>query len=345
MISAELVAKRRIEVRERPMPADPASGEVLVQLRAVGICGSDLHWFQDGGVGHVTAVYPMVLGHEPVGDIVAVGPDVTSHRIGDRVAIEPSITCGRCEYCRSGFPNNCTNCVFMGGPHSPGFYRQFATVRESNADLVPREIDCLTATLIEPTAVIVHVLELTRIRLGDTVLVLGAGPIGLLTAHMARLAGATRILLADRVPHRLELGRSIQCADCYIDTRREKVIDAVMDLTQSRGADIVFDAAAHPDTMHAAIHAARPGGQFVLIGIPAEKSPPLDIHAAMFRELRIQTIKRSNHKGHEAIELIRAGKIPTRLITHRMGLDQTHEAFELVSDYRDGVGKLVIEMP
>lgn len=344
MRTVELVAQRTLDVFERPQPPDPSPGEVLVRLRAVGICGSDLHWYEDGGIGHSPAIYPMILGHEPVGDVVAVGRDVTTHRVGDRVAIEPSIVCGHCEFCRSGRPNNCVSCVFMGGPTSPGFFRDYAAVPARNAEHFPEEFDYLTATLIEPTAVLVHVFELLEIRPGDTVAVLGAGPIGLLTAVMAKLRGASHVFIADKVAHRLRIARQIDTTLTVVNTSEESIVDVVMDETNGRGVDLTIDAAGASKTINAGIAITRSSGQFILIGIPTEPNLVIDIHGAMGKELRLQTIKRSNHKGHEAIELIRAGKIPDVLITHRMPLEQTGEAFELLSAYRDGVGKIVVEL-
>ncbi len=343
MRTVELAAARRMELCDRPMPNDPGPGEVLVRLRAVGLCGSDLHWYQDGRVGHNPAIFPMVLGHEPVGEVVHVGKDVTTHRVGDRVAIEPTIVCGQCEFCRSGRPNNCIRGVFMGGPHHPGFFRDYAVVPARNAERFPSEFTFLQATLIEPVAVVVHVMELATLRHGDSVLVLGAGPIGVLTALVAKTSGAGHVFIADRVPHRLRIARQMGIDTC-LDTRSDNVLDAVMQATGGRGADVVFDAAGHPETIQMGLSAARHSGQFVLIGIPSDLVLNVDLHTAMNKELTIQTVKRSNHKGHEAMELIAEGRIPDLLITHVLPIEQTPEAFELVSNYRDGVGKLIIDM-
>jgi L-iditol 2-dehydrogenase len=343
MRTVELVARRTLEVFDRPLPPDPGPGEVMVKLRAVGICGSDLHWYQDYRIGHTPVTAPLILGHEPVGEVVAIGRGVTSHRLGDKVAVEPSIVCGQCEFCRSGRPNNCVKCVFMGGPQHPGFFREFATVPARNAEHFPEQFTHLQAVLIEPVAVIAHILELTPVPIGATIVVIGAGPIGLLMALMSKLQGASHVVIADRVPHRLRIARQMGIEGA-VDTAKEDLATYVKDLTAGRGADIVFDAAAGAGTTDLGFHAARPGGQYVLIGIPSDISLPVDIHTAMNKELSIQTIKRSNHKGHEAIEWIASGNIPDLMITHVMGIEQTPEAFELVSNYRDGVGKLVIEL-
>src|ERR1700694_5299007 len=190
MNSIQLVAPRRLESREMPMPPDPAVGEVLVRLRAVGICGSDMHWYKEGGIGSSPAIYPQVLGHEPAGEVVAVGKGVDGIRVGQRVIVEPAITCGECESCRSGHHNNCVTSIFMGGPEMAGLFREYAIMPARNAVPIPAHMSFEEATIIEPLSVMLHVLELVDIHLGDTVAVMGAGPIGLLMATMARIAGA-----------------------------------------------------------------------------------------------------------------------------------------------------------
>lgn len=315
----------------------------MIKLRGVGLCGSDLHWYQDGFIGHTDAKYPMVLGHEPVGEVVALGAGVTTHRVGDRVTVEPSVVCGQCEFCRNGRPNNCVKCVFMGGTQAPGFFREHAVVPARNAEHIPADLDFVTATLIEPTAVVVHAFQLARMRPGDTVAVLGAGPIGILCATIAKVFGASSVFLTDRVPHRLRIARQIDASIVTALAPKENFQDIVMDATGGRGVDLVIDAAGAFDTMYTALRIARPCGRFILVGIPTERVFAVDMHTAMSKELEIVALKRSNHCGHEAIDLIQAGKVSDLLITHRMELAHTAEAFEMVSGYKDGVGKLVIE--
>src|SRR5579864_2078789 len=132
MQSIQLVAPRTLEPREMPMPADPGPGEVLVRVRSVGICGSDMHWYLEDGIGPHRAVHPQVLGHEPAGEVVAVGREVHGLAAGQKVAIEPAITCGACEFCRSGHHNNCITTIFMGGPQMPGLFREYAVMPEHN---------------------------------------------------------------------------------------------------------------------------------------------------------------------------------------------------------------------
>lgn len=342
MNSIQLVSPRRLESREMPMPPDPAAGEVLVRLRAVGICGSDMHWYKEGGIGSSLAIYPQVLGHEPAGEVVAVGKGVAGIRVGQRVAVEPAITCGHCEFCRSGHHNNCITSIFMGSPQMPGLFRDYAVMPERNVVPIPDSMSFAAATILEPLAVILHILELVDIRLGDTVAVMGAGPVGLLTASVARVAGASRIFIADRIPHRLRMAREMGF-DCAIEIG--KFQQAVMDETRGRGVDIVLDAAAALETINMAIAIARLGGRVVLIGIPSEADLNIDIHTAMAKELNIQTVKRSNHNAHGALELMESGRIGDQIVTHRLPLEKTPEAFEILAEYAGGVGKVVIEIP
>jgi L-iditol 2-dehydrogenase len=279
-----------------------------------------------------------------VGEVVAAGSDASGIKPGQLVGVEPAITCGHCEYCVSGRTNNCVHIVFMGGRESPGFFREYAVVPAANVEPIPPSVNWQQAALVEPLAVICHTFNLCPTRPGDTVAVLGAGPIGLLAVAMARLSGANCIVAGDKVAHRAALAKKMG-ADAGVHMPGESIVDTVRDLTQGRGADVVYDAAAARDTIGAGLRCTRRGGSFVLVGMPYEKNLPIDMHLAMDREIRIQTVKRGNHCGHHAMNLIQAGRIPTDLITHRFPLERTAEAFGLLEDYRDGVGKILIENP
>ena len=343
MRSIQLVAPRTLEEREMAQPADPGHGEVTVQIHAVGICGSDLHWYLEGRIGDSQAVYPQVLGHEPAGQVIAVGPGVHDFSVGDRVVIEPSLTCGHCEHCLKGHHNNCVESVFLGGPQAPGLFREYVTLPAGNCTGFPKEFDYVTATLAEPLAVMMHMLELTEIHVGDTVAVTGAGPIGMLCAAVARAAGASRIFIADRLPYRLKLAMSMG-ADVAVDTTVQSLVETVLDATHGRGVDLVLEAAGSPETVNAAIQMARTGGTVLMIGIMSELYPKIDIHTAMAKELDLQTLKRSNHRSQEALNLMSSGRISTSLITHRLCLNETPKAFQMLTEYTDGVGKAIIQL-
>ena len=225
----------------------------------------------------------------------------------------------------------------------PGFFREYVTLPAHNAIAVPASLSDAEATLVEPLAVMMHILEMIDINIGDTVAILGAGPIGMLCAAMAHAAGAQRIFQGDRVPHRLELARRMG-ADVTIHTGRENFAEAVMDHTKGRGVDVAFDAAGDVDLINLALDVTRPTGTVVLIGIANQLTKPVNLHAAMNKELRIQTVRRSNHRSQAALELIKSGQVPCAAITHQLPLAETPRGFEMLKDYSDGVGKVVIEV-
>jgi L-iditol 2-dehydrogenase len=342
MRSVPLVAPRRLELIETHLPGGPRAGELLVRMRAVGVCGSDLHWWAEGRIHRGLARYPMVLGHEPAGEIVETGPGVKDFKAGDRVSIEPSLTCGHCEWCLQGRHNLCQVSRFMGGPDAYGFLRDYVVVPAHNADRVPDNLSWREAVLIEPLAVLVHVYELAPVRVHQTVAVLGTGSIGLIAVAMARAAGASKIFACDRVPHRLELARRMG-ADVTANLREEDFAAAVLDATSGHGADICFDCAGAPETINLGLKVAKRGGRFVLIGIPEPLEFIADLHTAMAKELAIQTIRRSNHKGAAAARLLESGQIPASIVTHALPLEKAQEGFETVHACADGVGKLLFD--
>jgi L-iditol 2-dehydrogenase len=232
----------------------------------------------------------------------------------------------------------------MGGREAPGFFREYAVVPAANVEPIPPSVTWEQAALVEPLAVVSHAFRLCPVSPGDTVAVLGAGPIGLLAVALARLSGANRIVSGDKVAHRVGLAKKMG-ADVGVHMPDESIVDAVRDLTNGRGADVVYDCAAARSTITEGLRLTRRGGSFVLVGMPYEKNLPVDLHLAMDREVRIQAVKRGNHCGHHAMNLIEAGRIPMDLITHRMPLERAAEAFSLLEDYRDGVGKILLENP
>jgi len=326
-----------------PQERDPGYGEITVKIRAVGICGSDLHWYLDGRIGEVPAYYPRVPGHEPAGEVVAVGKGVEHFAVGDPVVVEPSLTCGHCEYCLKGQHNNCIHCVFLGGCQADGSLREYMTLPAGNATKFPKAFDYVKATLAEPLAVMMHMLELVDIHMGDTVCVTGSGPIGMLAAATAKAAGASRVFIADKLSYRLKIAQQMG-ADVTIDTTTDKLLDTIFDATHGRGVDKTIECAGASETVNASIRMTRPGGTVMLIGLLSELYPKIDIHSAMLKELRIQTLKRSNHRAQEALDIMSTGCIPTALLTHTLPLDETPKAFEMMTNYTDGVGKVVVEI-
>ncbi len=343
MQALQLVAPREFELRAMPDPPDPGPGEVSVRLRACGVCGSDMHFYLEQNCAGQPALYPQVLGHEPAGEVIAVGPGVEELEVGDHVAVEPAVTCGACEFCTSGRRNLCENVQFMGGIQLPGLLREYATVPVRNAMKIPAGMDYATAAIVEPVAVLLHAASLAELRLGDSVAIMGAGPIGLMGVQIAKLCGASKIVCADCVPHRLERAKQLG-ADVVVNVGTESVVDAVMDVT-GKGAHVVFDAAGKPASINASILSARHGARIVIIGIPSQVETPVRLWDAMHREVTIRVQKRNNGNDHAALALIKAGKIkPDSILSHRFPLAEGGKAFEMMGAYADGVIKPLIEI-
>src|SRR3954452_21654590 len=201
MLVAELIAQRQFRFAETAVE-DPGPGEVQVRVRAVGICGSDLHSYAEGAVGDTPCEYPMVLGHEPAGTVEKTGAGVTGWQPGDRVALEPALYCYHCEFCRSGHHNVCASIRFLSNPGHPGFFREFVNLPVANLLAIPPDLPLELATIVEPLAVAVHSMRFAAVQPGETVAVFGAGPIGLLTIACLKVAGAGRIWAIDPLAHR-----------------------------------------------------------------------------------------------------------------------------------------------
>jgi L-iditol 2-dehydrogenase len=338
---AELCGLRQFRLVEAGL-ADPGAGEVQVRIDAVGICGSDLHSYAEGGVGDTPCRYPMVLGHEPAGVILRVGEGVTGWNAGDRAAFEPAIYCYHCEFCRTGHHNVCANLRFMSMPGDPGFFRDCANIPARNLVAIPAGMSAREATIIEPLAVVLHSMQFVALRPGETAAVFGAGPIGLMTMICLKLAGAGRVWAIEPVAARRELalraGADAAVDPAAVDPSREILRD-----TGGRGVDVAIDCAATGGSTNHCLRATRNAGRVVVTGIPVETVVPLEFSPMRRKELAIYTVRRSNHETEAAGEMLAENVARfAAMITHTRPLEEIGEAFVQVEQRADGVGKLVI---
>jgi L-iditol 2-dehydrogenase len=339
MRAAELIAPLTFRVTDMPIE-DPGPGEVQVRIEAVGVCGSDLHAFTEGAVGSTPNVYPMVLGHEPAGRIVKTGAGVTGLAAGDRGALEPAHYCYHCEFCLSGHHNVCANIRFLSNPHHPGFFRELVNLPVANFLPIPKGMSFNEAALAEPLAIAMHSLRLASIRPGETVAVIGAGPIGLLTIAALRAVQAGRIWAVEPVAHRRELARGMG-ADAVIEPG--EAAEEILNGTGQRGVDCAIDCAAGEHTTSQAIQVTRSAGRVALTGIHSTPLVSMDGSAMRRKELTIFNVRRSNHETEEALELLHAHAAWFRpLLTHTRDIERIDEAFAIASQYRDGVGKMMV---
>ncbi|MGB9457196.1 MAG: alcohol dehydrogenase catalytic domain-containing protein [Bryobacteraceae bacterium] len=343
MLIAELTAPREFRLAQQTIE-EPGPGEVQVRVRAVGICGSDLHSYAEGGVGDAPCVYPMVLGHEPAGEVVKTGPGVTGWAAGDRAALEPALYCYHCEYCRSGRHNVCSKIRFLSTPGNPGFFREFVNLPEANLLGIPQRLSLEVATLAEPLAIGLHSMKFASIEIGETVAVFGAGPIGLVTIACLKLAGASRIWAVEPVAHRremaLKMGAAVALDPNACDVAREMVRD-----TAGRGVDCAIDCAAKQNTTNEAVRAVRNAGRVVLTGIHSASFVPFEVSPMRRKELAIFNVRRSNHESHAAVELLlEHTEWFAPMVTHTRPIVQIAEAFRITEQYADGVGKMIVEV-
>ena len=338
---AQLSAPHRFDLLDQAVP-EPGPGQIRVRVRSVGVCGSDMHYFSEGSIGDITCAYPMVLGHEPAGTVDKVGAGVSGWAPGDRAAFEPALYCYHCEFCLSGRHNICANIRFLSMPQDPGFLRDYVLLPATNLIGLPTALSFEEGTVIEPLAVVLHSLTFAAIRPGETAVVFGAGPIGLLTIASLRLSGASRIWSVEPVEARRTLALAMG-ADAALPP--EDAVKGLMRDTGERGVDAAFDCAAKADTLNECLRTTRNGGRVLLTGIPSEERVPVEFHTMRRKELTLFNVRRSNHESHAALEmLMRHASLFRPMLTHTRPLERVQEGFELLESYSDGVGKLLIEV-
>ena len=318
MRAARLYGTGDIRVGDEPVP-EPEPGEALVRVTSVGICGSDLHWWEEGAIGDARLARPLVLGHEGAGEI-ADGP-----RRGERVAIDPAIPDGTCRACRDGYRNLCYHIRFSGHGRTDGMMREYMTWPAELLHPLPDKVSDSGGAMLEPLGVAIHSLGLGHVPFGGTVSVTGCGPIGLLLIQVLRAAGASFVLAAETLAHRREA--AARCgADRVVDPA-ELSPGAMTELT-GYGVDVAFETAGNDDGVRLSIESARPGGRLVLAGIPGNDSTTFRASAARRKGLTIAMVRRMNEVYPRAISLAERGVVDLdSLVSTRAGLDDAAWAF------------------
>jgi L-iditol 2-dehydrogenase len=340
---AVLTKIREIRIQERDIPKI-SHNECLVRIRCVGVCGSDVHYYLHGRIGSQVAKPPHILGHESAGEVVQVGANVTNVKKGDKVAVEPGVPCRNCENCKAGHYNLCQDIRFLGTPPVPGAYVEYMAVPSDFVFPIAERMNFDDAAMIEPLAVAVHAVNLGKVKPGASIAVLGAGSIGLLTMQTALACGATRAFITDPLGYRLAYAEKYG-ATAVLNPKETDVVQAILDLTNSRGVDVAFEAAGAEDTPNQGLKIVKRGGRFVWIGIQAVDRVTIEPEPLRRRAVTIKGVRRFKHTYPAAIELVRTGKVDVRsIVTHRLPLEEIEKAFRLVETYEDGVIKAVIHI-
>lgn len=339
-----LTGIRKMEVRSVRDPAIEAPDDVLIRLEAIGVCGSDLHYYRDGKIGAQVVQFPFAVGHECAGTVVTVGPKAAHLRAGQRVAIDPLVACGQCDQCLGGRENTCRHQKFLGCPGQiEGAMAEYLVMPERCAIPIPDNMTFEQAVMTEPFAIGLWAQRRAGDVAGKKIAILGCGPIGLCTLQAVKAAGPCTVIASDLLAERADLARATG-ADAIIHAASQDPLAAIARFAPT-GVDIVFECAGEQATVDQAGAALTPGGTAVIIGIPAESRLSLDMNFYRRKELNVKNVRRQNGCVHDAIAMVAEKKVNLDpQITHHFTLDQSKDAFDLVADYRDGVVKAMIHV-
>jgi (R,R)-butanediol dehydrogenase/meso-butanediol dehydrogenase/diacetyl reductase len=334
--------QRNIVVEDVAEPDDPHDSEVVVEVLRAGICGTDIHEYLAGPTFIPPTVSRVVLGHEFSATVAVVGEAVTGFCPGDRVAVVPHQSCGRCVFCRRGMLQHCQNLQLVG-LSLDGAFTRFVRVREHQLVHLPESVSDEAGALVEPLAVALRALRLPGVRIGDDAVVIGAGPIGLCTIAAARALGLRRVIVVEKMPRRAALAARLG-ADRVIDPRETDARQEVRDLTAGRGVDVALECVGHIETMNLAIDVVRPGGVAIVIGI-GETSGGLNLDAAVVQEKEIRgCIGYFEGEWQTVVDLIASGRLdPSPLVTRTVDIEDivTH-GFEAIVGDRDECVKVLV---
>lgn len=344
MKAMALTGIRRLEVREVPDPEIRSGREVLVRVDRVGVCGSDIHYYTHGRIGAQVVRYPFTVGHECAGTVVAVGDAVERVHPGDRIAVEPAMSCGNCDQCRAGRAHTCRSIRFLGAPgQAEGGLSELIVVPEESCYPIAHGTSLDQAALSEPFSIGVYSVRLAGDVAGAHVAVLGSGPIGLAVLAAARAAGVARVYVTDKIDGRLRIARE-QGASWVGNPDTSDVVGRILTL-EPLGLDAVFECCGKQEAVDQAIDLLKPGGKLLMVGIPEADRISMTIDVARRKEIDFQNVRRQNDCVQTALDLLESRRVNLDfMVTHRFPLERAGEAFELVAGYRDGVIKAMIDV-
>ena len=335
----------KMVIKEIPVP-EIGKKEVLVSLEYVGICGSDVHYFHNGCCGSykVDLSEDYMLGHDCAGTIVKVGEEVERLKVGDRVALEPGITCGECEQCKSGHYNLCPDVVFLATPPVQGCNEEYIAFPENMCFKLPDNVSTKEGALIEPLSVGFYASEQGGVKTGDTVVILGSGCIGLVTLLACKAHGAGKIIVADLVEARLQKAIELGATE-VINSGKEDALKKIEELTNGRGADVVFETAGSPVTIAQTPFIVRRGGMITLVGISAKEEITYNFAQIMDKEATIKSVFRYRNIYPKAIAAVSSGAINVKgIVTHEFDLEHIQDAYDEAVNNKTDLVKAVIKV-
>ena len=345
MKAMKLTGIRRMEMMEVPTPQIVHDHDVLIRMKTIGVCGSDVHYYETGQIGSQVVTYPFAVGHEGAGMVDAVGAAVTRVKPGDRIAIEPAMSCGECDQCKAGRPHTYRKLRFLGCPkQAEGCLSEYIVMPEACCFKIHDHTTLDEAAISEPLAIGVYAVKQSIPMPGAKVGILGAGCIGLSVLLPSKAQGAEGIYVTDKIDYRLELAKKAG-AVWGGNPDREDVVAKVAEL-EPNGLDVVFECCGEQDALDQAIDMLKPGGKLMLIGIPpTAKRVTFLIDKLRHKEICIQNVRRQCHCVQPALDMMERGDVDVSvMVTHRFPFEQTQDAFDVAASYTDGVLKAMIDI-
>lgn len=321
-----LTKLNELEMVEREMPK-PQKGEVLVKLGAIGVCGSDVHYYDKGRIGSFVVDFPFVLGHECAGTIVGLGEGVDSFSLGDKVALEPGVPCGKCEMCKTGHYNLCPDVRFLATPPIDGCLMEYITFPAEYTFKLPKNMTVEQGALVEPTAIGMNAALTGQVKAGDTVLIMGAGCIGLVSLLAAKAFGAAKVIVSDVISLRLEAAKKLGAYET-IDSKEQNVAQIVSEITDGKGVDVVIDCAGFSETVRSGIQCAKAAGRIVIVGMGVDELNGIPLGPISTKELVITSIFRYKNLYPRTIAAIESGSINLEgIVSKRYSFEDSASAF------------------
>ncbi|NOU98042.1 alcohol dehydrogenase catalytic domain-containing protein [Paenibacillus sp. LMG 31456] len=340
MKAALMTAPLQISVVELPVP-EVEPDEVLVKVMAVGVCGSDIHYYEHGRIGPYVVKKPIILGHECAGIVVACGEKANRFSPGDRVAIEPGVTCGRCDACKQGRYNLCPDVQFLATPPVDGAFVQYIAHREDFLFPIPDHLSFEEAALNEPFSVGIHALRRAGFQPGQTVAIIGMGPVGLMAVAAAKSFGASRILVSDVEVNRLKAATLLGATDILL--AGDDASAEIIRLTNGVGVDVALETAGHPRALKTALSSLRRGGKLSIVGLPPVDEVGMQVPFICDNEIDIYGIFRYANTYPQGIQFLSSGLVDIQtMITDRYPLEQAQEAMERARTNKAGSLKVMV---
>lgn len=343
MKAMKLTGIRKMEMMEVPTPAIINETDVLIRMKTLGVCGSDIHYYVSGKIGSQVVKYPFAVGHEGAGQVEAVGKGVSSVKPGDRIAIEPAMPCWKCDQCKAGRPHTCRNLKFLGCPgQAEGSLSEFIVMPETSCIKIPDEMTYDEAAISEPLAIGVYAVKQSIPMEGAKVGILGFGPIGMSVLLPALALGAKEVYVTDKIDERLQIAIN-SGAVMTANPDREDVVKKI-GAEVPELLDVVFECCGQQEAIDNAVDLLKPGGKLMVIGIPEFERWTFQVDKSRHKELCIQHVRRQNEALQPALDMMAEGRVSVdSMTTHRFGFDRSKEAFDLVAGYKDGVMKAMID--